>query len=733
VAVSGFVLAVVSTRMLHADWLSVPAMVLWVAGLALLVLACVGERAAPAPRLEVTAFPWRLPRAVEGGLLVAMIVVALTMRTWRLGDLGPGMHGDEGEAGTQGLSILNGTLVSPFTPGWFNQTNVYYWSLAVAMKLFGTGLAGLRSFAVLCGVVTVVFVYLLAREMFGQRAAVIAGFFIAFQSAAAFFSRQEFSNDTTPALMTATLYFLVRGLRTRRYLDFVQAGFAAGLSLYYFAGGRLVPLVGAAVLVYLAIFHRGFLRAYWTRAAAFLGALVAISLPWVTYYEFDYPLPSTTYPNDRFVWLHYADLAGQYNVASWPAILWNQLTHTLSVITSAIDVSALDTLDFPIARPLEAALIVLGVAWSLWRWRDNRFALLSLWFWSWIVAGGVLTVDQPNLPRLVGLLPALPVIIAAVLDHFLGLIAAESGRRPAWQPAGPVLGGAVAACAIAICGLQNWQVFVDHYLNLHVSAEVTGQAAYVRAKGPSYRFYDMGVPYIYWGHGVNRFLNPHADGLDLVDPPSALPIVDNGPRGDKNVAFMVWAVMDQYLPLLHAYYPEGATQTIIFNEPRHATAPLICYTVTHQQIDAHRLLHARYFADGGAVVERMEPRLGLSGGTAPPAGLRYPVRAAWDGGLVAPTSATYRLQLTAPAGTHLTIDGRDVFPTGKAGGSATTAVMLAQGPHTIHLAATLPSRLTRIDVQWASGPALFQRIPRRYLWDNHTVPARAAPPMTPAP
>src|SRR5207245_4781979 len=140
----------------------------------------------------------------------------------------------------------------------------------------------------------------------------IAGFFIAFQSGDLIFSRQEFSNVTTPTFMTVAFYFLLRGLRTQRHLDFVFAGCGAGFALYYFAGGRLVGPVAAVVLAYLALRHRAFLPNYWTHVGAFVLALLAISSPFVAYFVVDHPIPANVYPNDRFIWLHYADLARQY-------------------------------------------------------------------------------------------------------------------------------------------------------------------------------------------------------------------------------------------------------------------------------------------------------------------------------------------------------------------------------------------------------------------------------------
>ncbi len=727
---------------LRGNWYSLVGGLLWVGSIGLLIAGYAGERSAAVPgegSRPVTRF-WTRTRVIETVALAAILGLALALRLWRLGDLLPGMHGDEGEAGTQGLAILNGDLVSPFMRGWFNQSNVYYWSLAIAMKLFGTGLFGLRSFALICGMLTVLFTYLITREMFGVRAAILAGLFISFQSAALLFSRQEFSNVTIPPLEAATFYFLVRGLRTRRHLDFALAGLIGGFAVYYFAGGRLIVPVAAMFLAYLALLHRSFLRAYWTRALAFFLGVFTIASPFAAYY-LAYPLPTNTYPNDRFIWLNHDQLAALYGSSNWSTIVWDQTTRTFSILTSGIDLSAMSALDFPIARPFEAVLIILGLAWSIWRWRDTRYFLLSLWFWTSLFIGGVLTTDAPNLPRILGILPVMAILIAIILDRIwrqITVVGYGSDNNRTWGRLALWGGGVLVALVALVSGIQNKQLYIDSWLNEHTNTIVTGQALYVQNHGLRYHYYDMGAPIIYWTHGDNRFINPQAllQGEDAVNLSSNLPILDNGPTGEQDADFMVWPNEYDYLKVLQAYYPEGTEHSMRLGDPAHLTQPLIGFTVSHQAIDRHRTLLARYQSASGKSISRREPRIGLAVGALPPPGLRYPVQASWTGGLVAPTYGTYSFQLQAPAHSRLTIDGVQVFPaSGK-----TSSIILAQGPHTIRLSAQLSGPQTPVAVTWSGLGIPDGPIDRRYLWDNHigrawlgeSQPAASPPSSRPA-
>jgi Dolichyl-phosphate-mannose-protein mannosyltransferase len=610
------------------------------------------------------------------------------------------------------------------------------------MKVFGSGLFGLRMFAVICGIVTVVFVYLLARELFGVRAAIIAGFFMAFQSAGALFSRMELSNAPTPALTVVSFYFLARGLRTRRHLFFVLGGVAAAFNVYYYAGGRLTGLVAAIFLAYVSIFHRPFVRRYASQIGAFGLALLLVYTPFL-FSLLAFPIHATDYPNDRFIWLHHADLARLYGTSSWPLILWNQLTRTLSIITFNADYSANGILNYPIARPLEAALVILGLAWALWRWRDTRYALLSIWFWTTIFAGGVLTIEAPNLPRIVAILPVLPIAMAAVLDRFAERIAfilpsvllPEGEPIPAATKSSPVtrltvrlgsqraaswIGLAAVMSVVAVSGLNNWQMYIGYYLNTHQNPVVTGQALYVRNQGTKFLFYDLGDPNVFWDHGDNKFINSSVSGRDSLNPSDDLPITGNGPHANRDVNFMVWYPMYSYLPVLRTYYPEGKLLRIPEGDRDDPASPLYTYIVTHRQIDAHRRLHARYVSKGGLIVDRLEPRVGLPPGSSPPNGLSYPVSAGWSGDFLAPTAGIYRFRLNRPGSSTLRIDGVDVFPS--SAGRIVTA-RLSRGLHSLNLSASLKSPQSRIDLSWSSGNAAYTPLPRRYLWDGHLGPS----------
>ena len=171
----------------------------------------------------------------------------------------------------------------------------------------------------------------------------------------------------------------------------------------------------------------------------------------------------------------------------WSARLWGQLTTTLSILTYRGDASSVYTYtQEPVAKPIEAALIILGIAWALWRWRDTRMAVLSIWFWSTVIVGGVLTIDAPYMARLVGIIPTLAIFAAIPLSKLIAEFVRmwSASPRPQHAPgARQVAGGGGPGGPPLLASLgQNYSDYFFRYLTNWPFTEVTGQAVF-RAPG----------------------------------------------------------------------------------------------------------------------------------------------------------------------------------------------------------------------------------------------------------
>ncbi|MEA2573706.1 MAG: hypothetical protein QOH93_1004, partial [Chloroflexia bacterium] len=667
-------LNIYSANTLRANYYSAVGSIGWLMSLGFLLAAFIGERRPKLRDPNAVALDnedrdrVRMQFVVELAFVLAIVVLAFFLRVYRLDDLSGGMHGDEGETGMDAINILEGNRVSPFMTGWFAHPNFSFWAAAISMSIFGKTLFGLRILSTILSVLMIVPFYLLVRMWFGVRTAIIAGILLAIMDVSIYFGKLGLNNIMTPLFLVGGIYFLARGLRSMRSLDFVLAGYSSMLTLYFYFAGRLTPFLIGGILGYLFVFMpivglpgayrelrasdavrsraealRGAFVRQWRRITPYFSKLLVFGIaclcmasPWGVFY-IDHQGEMNSRSNDKFVLYptNEGRMASEYqanhdplyvglrmprstdiypflpvvfeqtplsvkltNDGFFARVFWGQTTKTLSMFTYRADNSSFFTFTGEAAaKPIEAALLVLGIAWALWRWRDHRLAMLSIWFWGTVLAGGALTIDAPYMPRLVGLVPLLAIFIALPLNKMaaefynaFGWVRAAALRsRKRWQP---MLARAVPALLIVgtlvYLGLQNATDY-DRYLNTYPYRDVAGQAYFVRdmnrqaaaeGKPPPY-FYDLGMHQIYWGHGDNRFVNHGTPGKDMINPANDLPVVEND-AGD--VVFMVWGLNRHYLSVLRSYYPGGEEKDFFYGPPDNASNLLTSYRVTSEQL-----------------------------------------------------------------------------------------------------------------------------------------------------
>ena len=769
------VLAVLHLRQREYDSLGAGAA--WLASLVLLAFAAAGlgrkgtDPAAPdSPR-------GRASRRVDLLLCLLIFLAALAVRVYRIGDWTTGMHGDEGEVGLNSVEILEHPEISPFRTGWFGQPNFYYWGVAIGMKLFGRGLAGLRAFSVAAGALLLIPFYFLVRRLFGTRAAIAASLLLAVSGPAVHFSRQEFSNITTPMLLVAGFLFLLQGLESRRMLPFVLAGYAHLSCLYFYLGGRLTPLIAAAFFAYLLLiaplaglpgaYRRAraaprslspgaalaaALRRRFANSRALLPAIAFYAVaafcmvsPWAAYYQ-DHRAEWDSRVREKLIFNQPRTMADAHRARHtplkialpgsgggsergitlakdgfWPRVVWGQLKATLSILTWNFDRSGVYITLEPATKPFESVLVIFAIAWALWRWRDGRMALLSIWFWMTILVGGVLTIDAPYLARLVGILPVIAIFAAIALDKLaleLERLWRRSVRKPERADDARFVLSVAVFFAVGILADRHLRDYFGRFLRDRPFSGGISFASFVRdtdrrairEKRARPKYYALGAHGIYWTFSVNHFLNPDSTGVDVENASNALPLLDNE---DRDAVFLVWSENRQYLPAIRRMYPGGEEGPYRYGPPGRETEMFEYYRVRREAIDSRRTLEARYRSADGAGIERAE---GGPGSVPQPAGLLYPARGEWKGQLFAPAFGRYRFRVESPGTASLALDGAS-FPVAP-DPSSETAVVLARGLHSISLAGPLPDKNARVRLLWAVADSDFHPVPPRFFWSG---------------
>lgn len=186
---------------------------------------------------------------VQAAVLVLLFAVALASRMYHLGTLPYNLDGDYADFGLQARAIALGEEKHLFAYGWAVIPLMGFMPAALTMKVAGTGLTGLYLAGVIEGLLVIVAVYLLGRDLFGPRAGVLAAALMTISYTHLHFSRTCAYID--PVFFTVwALYLLVRALRSGSGLAAVASGalIAFDLEMYY-SGRAVVFLAALAVLL----------------------------------------------------------------------------------------------------------------------------------------------------------------------------------------------------------------------------------------------------------------------------------------------------------------------------------------------------------------------------------------------------------------------------------------------------------------------------------------------------
>lgn len=198
--------------------------------------------------------------------LTLIVLGGFAIRAYKVGSLPGGLYPDESVNGIDALHALDTQHFSLFYPNNNGREGLFINLQAVAVHFFGNTITSLRSLAVIFGSLAILGMYFLAREVWQRRAAgLIAAFLVATSYWVINFSRIGFRASMVPCILSFMLYFLVRGVRRKKYWDFIWAGLFFGLGLNTYTAFRAVPFV---LLVLVP------------------AILIAFKKPWKTFWKF---------------------------------------------------------------------------------------------------------------------------------------------------------------------------------------------------------------------------------------------------------------------------------------------------------------------------------------------------------------------------------------------------------------------------------------------------------------
>lgn len=530
------------------------ALLYWAVGLGLIAAALVMGARRP---FDVRLWPRTRGQWIEVGIVLAILLLALALRLPHLEQIPPEVHGDEAACGLEARQILAGRVPNLFTVGWYHIPYMSFAISAASMSIFGNTLYGFRMASVIQGTLSILLLYLLARRLFTVRVATLAAFLLAVSHWSIHFSRSGINYMQAQFATLLVLYFVVRAVQERRAIDWLLAGYSAGLCCNVYYAARLAPALAALYLLHRMLRERGFLRVHWPgMAACVLGTVVFLAPMGIVFAK----TPRTLMSRTQMVFLFSpASLKHEfytYQVDTIPEVLREQVERTLTAFNWRGETSLQHNHKAPLIDFWSSALFVVGVIGFGFRLRRSRYFLLFVWFWLTLILGSILTVDAMFSPRVIIVVPVLFLFPALFVDA-------------GWRAAGALLGrfGGLAfalpvGAFLALSAQANYHAYFERHIHeLQPAGINTILSRYIDAINDRYQIYLLGN--LSLRYDTEHFLIPNVDGVDVQASPLSVPLQRIPAK--KGVAFLVaYASQDavaRFRPIQEAY-PNGRSSIL---------------------------------------------------------------------------------------------------------------------------------------------------------------------------
>lgn len=227
--------------------------------------------------------------------LFGILIIAIFLRFYHFTSTPPGLYPDEGMNGNNAVEAAETGHFKVFYPEDNGREGLYVDILALTMDATHVYTAPwiVRLPAAVAGVLTVLGLYLLVAELFGESAGLLAAFLLATSFWGIIFSRIGFRAILSPLLLVWALWLITRSFRAGAADDTadaaadggankkwtaawyaIAAGVVYGLGFYTYIAYRVTPIL---FLLFIPFFGKR--AGFWKRTAIFLITTIIVAAP----------------------------------------------------------------------------------------------------------------------------------------------------------------------------------------------------------------------------------------------------------------------------------------------------------------------------------------------------------------------------------------------------------------------------------------------------------------------
>ncbi len=362
--------------------------------------------------------------------LLGLTIFGLVIGVYRLQALPDTLMGDEGYFWTAARDIATGAFKPPiFAVGVYTFPILSSYFQGWVLRIFGISLWGWRFSSVLSGIVTILPLYLLAREAFNRKVAIGSSIALIISPYLLAFTRLGYISIQALFITTLAVYWLYFGLNRDSHLYLFLAGCAAGLGFYTFFSARIAFPIGIAFIGFMWLGRKiKFRQAAFAMTLLVLGVLL-IAGPYLVYgishdaSGMSYKIFESVFFNTFNGEMYYSDkelfaiappftINGNtlfYNPKIYLILIASGLTRTLL----AFQKPGLITEHFistSLTGTVGALFYLIGLGITIFKFKQPRSLLLLLWFFGVVFGLSALNTVPPRHTHMVSIIPALSIL-----------------------------------------------------------------------------------------------------------------------------------------------------------------------------------------------------------------------------------------------------------------------------------------------------------------------------------
>lgn len=218
--------------------------------------------------------------------MIIIIIFGIIVRIYEFGTLPAGLNQDEAYAGYEAYSLMEygkdsfGYSYPCYFTAWGSGMNVLESYLAIPfIKLFGLSVFTFRLPQLICACISLPVFYLLLREIFNKKHALVGLSVLAVCPWHIMLSRWGLESNLAPAFLLFGFYFFVKGIRNNKL--FILSAMMYGIALYSYAiTWTVVPLTVFLCGIYLLLTKQ---KLKWQYVAISAGVLFVLALPLILF------------------------------------------------------------------------------------------------------------------------------------------------------------------------------------------------------------------------------------------------------------------------------------------------------------------------------------------------------------------------------------------------------------------------------------------------------------------